>query len=113
MQSKRSLKVAELIREEVSKIILHDLKDPNIRMASVTQVIVSPDLKIAKIYLNILGESKERDTLLHAIDHAKSYIRHQVGQNVSLRYIPELRFFYDDTLDYVASIESLLKKAKN
>lgn len=113
MQSKRSLKVAELIREEVSRIILNEIKDPKIRMTSVTRVLISPDLKIAKIYLNILGEAKDREPVLQAIEHAKAFIRYQLGQNLSLRYVPELRFFYDDTLEYVANIENLIKKAKN
>lgn len=111
MKSTRVLKIAELLREEISKIILNEMNDPTARQASVTRVLVSPDLKIAKIYLNILGETSARDSILQAIDRAKSFIRHRVGQNVELRYVPELRFFYDDTLDYVASIEELIKKA--
>jgi ribosome-binding factor A len=111
MQSKRSLKLAELLREEISKIMLQEMKNPKIRMASVTRVLVSPDMKNARIYLNILSDSKERAAVLEAIEHAKTFIRYQVGQRVMLRVVPELRFFYDDTLDYVASIDELLKKA--
>jgi ribosome-binding factor A len=110
MQSKRSLKVAELLREEVATVIRNEVNDPAIKFVTVTKVMVSPDLKVAKIYLNILGQPDIRKETLAALERAKSFIRFHVGRNSTLRFVPELRFIYDDTLDYVENIQNLIKK---
>lgn len=112
MQSKRSLKVAEFLREEIAMVIREEVSDPKVKFVTVTKVIVSPDLKYAKVYLNILGEKEVQQETLAALDRATSFIRYQVGHRTKLRLVPEIRFIYDDTLDYVESIQKLIDKTK-
>jgi len=81
-------------------------------LKTVTKVIVSPDLKNAKIYLSVIGDQMIREKTFLALERAKSFIRTALGHRGNFRYTPELRFFYDDTMDYVYSIERLIKKAQ-
>lgn len=111
MSTKRSLRIAGLIKKDISDIIREDVRDPDIGMLTITKVIVSPDLKNAKIYMSVIGDQVSREKTFLALKRAKGFIRTALGQRGSFRYTPELRFYYDDTLDYVDSIETLIKKA--
>ncbi|MBN1352190.1 30S ribosome-binding factor RbfA [candidate division KSB1 bacterium] len=112
MLVKRSLRVAEVIKKDLSDILREDVRDPGINMLTITRVIVSPDLKMAKIYLSILGDASAREETLQALERAKSFIRTALGKRGQFRNVPELRFFHDDTMDYVFAIENLIQKAK-
>jgi len=112
MPVKRQLKVAELLKHDISEIIHDDIRDPGVGMPSITRVLVSSDLKVAKIYLSVLGDEKSRKASFKVLERASQFIRLALGHRGGYRYIPELRFYYDDTLDYVFSIEDLLKKAR-
>ncbi|HQF41394.1 MAG TPA: 30S ribosome-binding factor RbfA [Ignavibacteriaceae bacterium] len=102
-------KVEQLIKEEISLIFLHKLSDTDLGFVTITNVRVSPDLKIAKIYLSVL-EKEKRELVLDKIDFKKGYIRSELAHRIRMKFIPELKFFIDDTLDYVEKIEGLIKK---
>jgi len=102
-------KVARLIKEEISLIFLHKIQDPNLGIITVTNVKVSPDLKHTKIYLSTFNKEK-RDAVLETANELKGMIRSQLAGRIQLRYVPELHFFIDDTLDYVEKMEGLFKK---
>jgi ribosome-binding factor A len=107
---KRSQRVAEMLRHEISQIITQELKDPQIGITTVTAIKVTDDLKLAKIYVSILGDTETREKGLHGLERAKSWIRTEIGQRLDLKFVPELKFFYDETSDYAENIESLIKK---
>jgi len=102
-------KVENLIKEEISLIFLHKLQDMDLGFLTITNVRVSPDLKVAKIYLSIL-EKEKRELALDKIENKKGYIRSELAHRIRIKFIPELKFFLDDTLDYVEKIEGLIKK---
>jgi ribosome-binding factor A len=102
-------KVAKLIKEEISLILLHKIQDPNLGIITVTNVKVSPDLKHTKIYLSTFDKEK-RETVLEKVTELKGMIRSQLAGRIQLRSVPELHFFIDDTLDYVEKMEGLFKK---
>lgn len=102
-------KVEHLIKEEISLIFLHKLSDMDLGFLTITSVRVSPDLKLAKIYLSVL-EKEKRELVLDKIDAKKGYIRTELAHRIRIKFIPELKFFLDDTLDYVEKIEGLIKK---
>ena len=77
---------------------------------TVTDVKVTDDLKIAKIYISFLGNKKMVDALIQEIIKRKKVIRHYVGLELQLKYIPELRFYYDDTMEHAENIDKLLNK---
>lgn len=102
-------KVENLIKEEISLIFLHKMNDPELGLITVTNVKVSPDLRIARVYFSVLQKEK-RDYVLDQLNSKVGYIRSELGSRIKLRYTPELKFFLDDTLDYVEKIEGLIKK---
>jgi ribosome-binding factor A len=108
--SRRSQRVASQIKAEISWLIEHKLRDPNKGFITVTKVRLSPDLKIASIYYSVLGSSQERDGSNEALSRAKSFLKYELGNRINLRIVPELRFFYDDSLDYSDKISTLLNK---
>lgn len=107
--SHRIDKVEHLIKEEISLIFLHKLSNLNLGFVTITNVRVSPDLKLAKIYLSVL-EKEKRSIVLDKIEDKKGYIRTELAHRIRIKFIPELKFFIDDTLDYVEKIEGLIKK---
>jgi ribosome-binding factor A len=107
--SHRIEKIEHLIKEEISLILLNKMQDPALSLVTITNVKVSPDLKLVKVYLSVFDKEK-RELVLERIKTSTGYIRSELAQRIRIRYIPELRFFIDDTLDYVEKIENLIKK---
>lgn len=108
--NRRSQRVASQIKTEVSGLIEHRLRDPDKGFITVTRVRLSSDLKIASIYYSVLGSEKDREASKEALARAKSFLKHELGNRINLRVVPELRFFYDDSLDYSNKISTLLNK---
>ena len=111
MQETRQNKIARLLQKELSVIFLEQTRSLHGVMVSVTRVKVSPDLSICTAYLSILPSEKAEE-LIQNITKNEKQIRYEFGTRVryQLRIIPELRFFIDDSLDYIERIDSLLKK---
>ena len=111
MQGTRQNKIARLLQKELSQIFQEQTRSMHGVMVSVTQVRVSPDLSVCTAYLSIFPSEKGEE-LLGNIEKNNAQIRHNLGQRVrhQLRIIPELRFFIDDSLDYIDHIDELLKK---
>ena len=107
--SHRIDKVESLIKEEISMIFLNKLRDPEIGFITITNVKMSPDLRIAKVYISILDRER-REEVFKKINSFNSYIRSELAHRIKIKFTPELKFFVDDTLDYVEKIEGLIKK---
>jgi ribosome-binding factor A len=107
--SHRIDKIEHLIKEEISLIFLYKMQDPALSLLTITNVNVSPDLKLAKIYLSVFDKAK-RGLVLERIKASAGYIRTELAHRIRIRYVPELKFFIDDTTDYVEKIENLIKK---
>lgn len=111
MDSTRQSKIARLIQRELSDIFQQQTRATHGILVSVSAVRVSPDLSIARGYLSIFPPAKSEEILNNINANVKS-IRYDLGTRVrhQLRIIPELKFFIDDSLDYIENIDSLLKK---
>lgn len=107
--SHRIDKVESLIKEEISLIFLYKLQDPALGFVTITNVKVSPDLRIAKVYISVLDKERRNEVLDKVIERT-GYIRSELAHRIKIKFIPELKFFIDDTLDYVEKIEGLIKK---
>ncbi len=108
--SVRLEKISALIKEEISLIFLHKIQDPSLGLITITSVKITPDLKIAKVYVSIY-EKEGRDDKLEKLNEIKGLVRGQLaGRLKHFRQIPDLTFFIDDTLDYVEKMENLFKK---
>ncbi len=108
--SVRLEKISSLLKEELSLIFLNKVQDPDLGLVTITNVKVSPDIRQAKVYISVY-DKENRESVLKKIDDIKGLIKGELGQKLKrLRYIPELIFFIDDTLDYVEKMEGLFKK---
>ena len=106
----RRERVAEQLREEISQLMMREMKDPRVRLASVSSVSVSPDLRQARVMISALGEDNERTAVVAAMRHAEGFVRAQLGSRLeSLRSIPHLRFELDESSAYSVRISSMLR----
>ncbi|MBO5679804.1 MAG: 30S ribosome-binding factor RbfA [Bacteroidaceae bacterium] len=110
MESTRQSKIARLIQKELSEIFLLQAKSMNGVLVSVTAVRVSPDLSIARVYISVFP-SERGDEIVKNLNSNMKSIRFDLGNRLrhQLRIIPELKFFIDDSLDYLERIDELLK----
>ncbi|KUO62873.1 ribosome-binding factor A [bacterium BRH_c32] len=107
--SHRIKKVESFIKEELSSIFLLKIQDPNIGLLTITSVKVTPDLKIARVYLSVFDKEK-RAMVLEKVHEMKSRFRTELARRITLRSVPDLEFYIDDTLDYVEKMENLFKE---
>ena len=105
----RADRVGGLIRRILSDILKRDVADPRLKMTIITTVKMSPDLKLARIYYATSGGEINIKAATKAIDSAHGFIKRNLARQLKLRYMPELKFFYDDSFDYGSHIEQLLK----
>lgn len=111
--SNRMNKVNEQIKEEVSKIISLELKDPHLTgMITVTSVKTTPDFRFAKIYVSMIGEKNKKENL-RILKQSSGYIRSLIAHRINYRVTPELVFVFDDSLEYGARIDSILANIAN
>lgn len=108
---KRAKRVADLLRQEISDIILRRLKDPRLGFVTVVDVSVTDDLKLARVYVSSLKE-EEREQMIDILGAAKSFIRQELGRRVKMKVTPDLEFRVDTTLQYGSRIDQLLKGIK-
>lgn len=110
MESTRQSKISRLIQKELSDIFLMQAKSMNGVLVSVTAVRISPDLSIARVYISVFP-SERGDEIVKNLNNNMRAIRFELGSRLryQLRIIPELKFFIDDSLDYLERIDELLK----
>ena len=101
-------KLQELIKQEMSKMLLKELKDPRIGFVTVTDVEMTGDLREAKIYVSVMGGEEQVKSSLEGLNSALGFIRREIGQRVRLRFTPEISFALDTSLDYGEHIQKLL-----
>jgi ribosome-binding factor A len=108
--TRRTERVNELLRAELSEILQREVKDPRLNiLLSVTEVDVSPDLKSARVYLSVMGDEAEQENALRAAKAATPFLRRELRPRLSsLRYIPELMFVPDHSIERGAQLSALI-----
>ena len=104
----RSDRVAGLLKQVLSDILQKKIKDPRLQMITITSIKMSRDLRLARIYFIISGDRKEIEETNQGLKNAIGYIKHALAREVDLRYIPDLKFYYDESFDYGSRIDKLL-----
>ena len=105
----RVRKIQEFIKQEVSNIILRELKDPRIGFITVTDARITGDLREATVYVSLFGSDAEKADTLKALKSANGYIRSEVGKRLGIRYSPKIEFKEDTSLDYGMKIDKILR----
>ena len=108
----RSDRVSGQIQKVLSEILLKKVKDPRLENASITDVKMSRDLRIARIYFVVSGNKKSIEEALEGFKSALGYVKRTLARQLGLRYMPDLKFFYDESFDYGSQIDKVLKAVK-
>lgn len=106
----RVIKLQEAIKQEVSKILLKDVKDPRIKSVTVTGVKLTEDLSSAKIYVSLYGAKDEQEAAWEALLSALGFIRTEIAKRIRLRMVPTFTFCRDTSWEYAARIDQLISK---
>ncbi len=108
--TRRAERVNDLLREEISEIVLRELKDPRLGgLISITQVEASPDFRHARVFVSIMGTEDERTSSLKALTTATGFIRRELRTRLkSLRSVPEVEFRLDDSIERGARLSALI-----
>ena len=112
MDERRTLRVSEALREELSEIIGFETQDPRLLAIEVVDAHVSADGRHATVRVVARGSEREQKESMAALEHARHYLRHEVASRLSLRHVPELHFDQDRNPDVESRIDFLLKRAK-
>ena len=104
----RNVRLAEELQHAVMELIPYGFADPRIENASVTRVVVTPDLKIAKIYVEVRGDPTGKQRALRALERARSYLRRELAMQVQMKQIPDLAFYLDRSQENQERVEELL-----
>ena len=109
--SRRTDRVADLLRQALAETILRRVRDPRVRLANVTSVDVSPDLKKAVVQVSVMLPEGEQEACVAALQHARGFIRTQLAHRLkNIRTLPDLTFTLDRRSEYSQRIETLLEE---
>ena len=109
-QGSRSERVGDQLRAELAQLLSREVHDPGVGFVTLTRVHVTPDLQLARVYYTSLGDDAARGNTARALDRAASFLRRRIGSRLRLRRVPELTFFYDDSIAGQDRIEQLLNE---
>ncbi len=109
--SRRTERLASMIRDEIAEMILRDLNDPRLTgLPSITRVKVSDDLSLADIYISVMGTPGQQSAALHALQHSAGMMRGRFAKSLSTRTVPRLKFHMDENLKKELAVLDLLRK---
>lgn len=106
----RTERLADLIRDEVARLLLREVKDPRIGFVTLTGARVTADLRQARLFVSVLGDEKARDAALEGLRHSAPFIQRALFRNLRLRHSPTLLFEIDDSLERGDRIERVLRR---
>ena len=109
----RADRVGGLIQQVLSDILKKNIRDPRLKMATITGVKVSRDLKQARIYFTTSGGIQKKDDAIEGFNSAHGFIKRTLAHELDLKYMPHLKFFYDESIEYGAHIDELIESTKS
>jgi ribosome-binding factor A len=112
-EQRRIKRYADSLKRTLGQIIEMKLSDPNKGFVTLTKVKMSPDLKVASVYYTVLGDDEQKKATAKFFKKSNAYIKVELRPFITARWVPELRFFYDETQEQQQRIEQLLKKIKD
>ena len=116
LAGKRAVRVGDHILKEIAILLLHRVRDPRVQGATITGIRLSDDIKQARVFYSVMGEENRIRTVQAGLDSAKGFIKKEIGMRLSLRYVPEITFVHDSSLESASHMEKVfqeLHKAKD
>jgi ribosome-binding factor A len=109
--TQRTERVSALLREEIAALVRDDIRDPRMSgMVSVTHVDVSPDLRNASAFVSVLGSDDDRAATMAALEHARPFVRRELGRRLRLRAIPDVRFVSDTSIEAAQQLTDRMRR---
>ena len=108
MSVERMRRVDEAVREVLSDVLAHEVKDPRVGFVTVTDVKTSPDLSHARVYVSVLGDAEAVTASLEGLRSAHGFLQGRIGSELRLKHMPTLTFFHDDTAERAQRLERLM-----
>lgn len=108
----RQEKLGELIANDLSELLRTRVKDPRVGFASITRVEVSGDLRHAKVYVSVMGDQEEQKETMKGLKNATGFLRHELASRLTLRFMPELVFKLDHSIEEGARVLELIQKVE-
>ena len=112
MDYRRADRVGDVILQELAYLLQRKVKDPRLEGITLTRVQVSADLRHARVFYSVLATDEVKVAVAAGLDSARGYLKRELGRRLQLRYMPDIVFCYDDSLDYGSRIHRLLKELK-
>ena len=111
--TRRTERLNDQLREEISDLVMRELKDPRIGgLVTITEVDVSPDLSRAKVFVSVLGSADEKKSTMKALGAASHFLQRELRRRLTIRRMPELAFVADESIEHGARILSLIDETK-
>ena len=112
--SRRSERTSKLIQQKISEVLERQVNDPRLsKVISVTEVSVTPDLKYAKIFVSTLGDESSKKDMLEGLNNASGFLRKELASHIKMRCIPQLSFYYDDSIERGTRLLELIGQVVN
>jgi ribosome-binding factor A len=108
--SVRTERVASIVKEEIGVIFQRNFDMNVYGLITVTEVRMSPDLKIAKVYVSVFGDTAQKQKTLGLLESQKPFVRQTLGRNIRLKFTPSIVFYLDETMDNAMNLEKLFRK---
>ena len=112
MPSTRQQRVQELLVQEISDIVRREVKDPRVGFLTITDAQVTPDLRQARVYFTVLGDAEQQEKTAEALNRAAGFIRGEFARRAQMRYVPQLRFEFDQAPARGMRISQLLEQVR-
>ena len=109
----RQERIKELLKAEISSIIMREMNDPRLGFVTITDAEITKDLQHAKVYISVLGDEKQKEETLKALQGAAGFIRSEFGKRVVMKMIPDITFKFDTAVEHGTRIFELLQQVKD
>lgn len=106
------MRVGDQILREIAVLLLEKVKDPRVRGVTLTGIHLSNDLKEGKVYFSVLGDRNHINSVQRGLESAKGFIKREIGLRLSLRYVPEIKFVYDSSLEKGSQMDRLFEELR-
>jgi ribosome-binding factor A len=111
MSKRRVERLSDLLKEELSKILFQKMHDPRMSLCNITDISLSNDYRHARVYVSVIGDAKQKEEAIKALNGAEGFFRHELGR-LNLKFVPSLAFYSDTGAQYSQHIEELLRTVR-
>jgi ribosome-binding factor A len=110
LAGKRAVRVGDQILKEIAILLLNRVKDPRVQGVTMTGINLSNDLKLARVYFSVMGDKSEIERALAGLNSAKGFIKREIGLRMQLRYVPEIKFLHDASLESGSHLDRIFEE---